>query len=70
LLAQEPPAEAAHYTLESGNEIWVAVAASAQQKCDRCWHYREDVGHHAEHTGLCGRCVDNVDGDGEERQFA
>ena len=70
LVAQEPPAEAQHYTLESGDEIWVAVAASTHQKCARCWHYREDVGSHAEHPELCGRCVDNVDGEGEERQYA
>ena len=70
LMAEQPPAEAAHYTLESGDEIWVTVAASGHQKCDRCWHYREDVGSHADHPELCGRCVDNVAGDGEARQFA
>jgi isoleucyl-tRNA synthetase len=70
LVAEQPPVEAAHYTLESGDELWVAVAASAQQKCSRCWHYREDVGHHTDHPELCGRCVENVDGDGEEREFA
>jgi isoleucyl-tRNA synthetase len=70
LLAEQPPAEAAHYTLESGDELWVAVSASAQQKCARCWHYREDVGSHAEHPELCGRCVENVAGEGEERHFA
>ncbi len=69
-VVNEPPAEAMHYTLESGDEIWVAVAASAHQKCSRCWHYREDVGSHADHPELCGRCVENVDGDGESRRFA
>ncbi len=69
-LSGEPPAEAMHYTLESGDELWVAVAASAHQKCTRCWHYREDVGSNSKHPELCGRCVDNVDGDGEERRFA
>ncbi len=48
----------------------VSVAASAQEKCDRCWHHSEDVGHHAEHDSLCGRCVENVDGDGEKRAYA
>jgi isoleucyl-tRNA synthetase len=65
-----PPPEAMHYTLENGDEIWVAVSASAHQKCTRCWHYREDVGSHSEHPELCGRCVDNVAGDGESRRFA
>eukprot|EP01032_Pedospumella_encystans_P000346 gene346-387_t len=34
----------------------VAVAASAAAKCERCWHYRADVGTHADHPTLCGRC--------------
>ncbi|MGM0594875.1 MAG: isoleucine--tRNA ligase, partial [Pseudomonadota bacterium] len=51
----EPPAEAMHYTLANGDEAWIAVAASPHQKCARCWHYREDVGSHAEHPQLCGR---------------
>jgi len=48
----------------------IVVKASGHQKCARCWHLREDVGQHAAHPELCGRCVDNVDGDGEQRQFA
>ena len=48
----------------------VAVAASTNAKCERCWHYRADVGSHAEHAGLCGRCYDNLFGAGEPRKFA
>ena len=48
----------------------VNVAASAHAKCVRCWHYREDVGAHAEDPELCGRCVENVNGSGEKRCFA
>ena len=48
----------------------VSIAASNHTKCERCWHHREDVGQHADHPDLCGRCVDNVDGAGEARQFA
>jgi isoleucyl-tRNA synthetase len=48
----------------------VAVTASEAAKCERCWHYRADVGSHHEHTGLCGRCVSNLFGSGEERRFA
>ncbi len=47
----------------------VAVKASAHPKCERCWHHREDVGSHAEHETLCGRCVDNIEGSGEERFY-
>ncbi len=48
----------------------VAVAASGHAKCGRCWHHREDVGSHAGHEELCGRCVSNVEGEGETRHFA
>jgi len=50
--------------------IRIKVLASEQPKCVRCWHQRYDVGEHAEHPELCGRCVDNVAGDGEHRRFA
>jgi len=43
--------------------------ASEYPKCDRCWHHREDVGSHADHPALCGRCVENVDGSGEQRLY-
>jgi isoleucyl-tRNA synthetase len=52
-----------------GQPVWVEAAASSAAKCVRCWHYRDDVGQHAEHPELCGRCVDNVDGVGEQRLF-
>ncbi len=40
------------------------------QKCERCWHHREDVGANTEHEQLCGRCIENVTGSGEQRAFA
>lgn len=39
-------------------------------KCPRCWHYATDIGQDSEHPDLCGRCVTNVAGNGEERKFA
>jgi len=69
-LAGDPPAEAQHFTLSTNDEVWVAVSASEHEKCVRCWHYREDVGSHAEHPELCGRCIENVDGQGETRIYA
>jgi isoleucyl-tRNA synthetase len=48
----------------------VIVTPSTYQKCERCWHYRADVGAVAEHAGLCGRCVSNLFGSGEKRNFA
>jgi isoleucyl-tRNA synthetase len=46
------------------------VASSAQGKCERCWHWRGDVGSDPAHPGLCGRCVANLFGAGEPRAFA
>jgi isoleucyl-tRNA synthetase len=48
----------------------VAVLPTAHVKCARCWHWREDVGSDTAHPELCGRCVSNLHGDGEARQFA
>jgi len=61
--------DAIHFTLSTNDELWVAVAPSAHEKCVRCWHHRADVGSHAEHPGLCDRCIENVDGGGEPRRF-
>ncbi|MCM0045406.1 MAG: isoleucine--tRNA ligase [Burkholderiaceae bacterium] len=48
----------------------VVVNPSAYRKCERCWHYRHDVGADAGHPGLCGRCVSNLFGSGEARRVA
>jgi isoleucyl-tRNA synthetase len=50
--------------------VRVKVIVSEQPKCVRCWHQRHDVGADPEHPELCGRCVENVAGAGETRQFA
>ena len=63
----EKPAVAVDTDVEG---LSVRVSASEHAKCVRCWHFREDVGQHEDHPELCGRCIDNVDGDGENRQFA
>ena len=62
--------DAVHYTLASGDELWVSVLASGHEKCVRCWHHREDVGGNKTHPELCGRCVENIDADGEVRKYA
>jgi isoleucyl-tRNA synthetase len=49
--------------------VWVRAQASTAPKCGRCWHHRPDVGSNAEHPTICGRCVDNVTGPGEARQW-
>jgi isoleucyl-tRNA synthetase len=63
-----PPQAAA---VEEGNDdfAWIVARPSAAKKCVRCWHKREDVGSSAEHPELCGRCVTNIAGPGEQRRF-
>jgi isoleucyl-tRNA synthetase len=58
-----------------GAELAVTVTPSTATKCERCWHYADDVGAHAEHPTLCGRCVGNLaeaagTGAGEKRTIA
>lgn len=50
--------------------LLLEIHTSGYAKCDRCWHHREDVGQHAAHPELCGRCIENIEGDGEQRAFA
>ena len=63
----EAPAEAFAGELEG---LRVVVVASNAEKCERCWHKRDDVGQVAAHPTLCVRCVTNVDGEGEVRHYA
>ncbi|NIG62811.1 MAG: isoleucine--tRNA ligase [Serratia symbiotica] len=48
----------------------IAVSTAEGEKCPRCWHYTTDIGLVAEYTDICGRCVTNVAGDGEKRNYA
>ncbi|MEJ2523849.1 MAG: class I tRNA ligase family protein, partial [Gammaproteobacteria bacterium] len=50
--------------------VFAKVAPVTDEKCVRCWHRRPDVGADPEHPGICGRCVENVAGDGETRRWA
>jgi len=55
---------------EVGSGVRVNVKSSTNAKCDRCWHYRADVGSDAVHPTICGRCVSNLFGSGEVRKYA
>ena len=50
--------------------LTVEVKPSEAAKCERCWHYRDDVGVNPEHPTLCGRCDSNLHGTGEVRSKA
>ena len=54
--------------LKLGAQTQVTPRPSQAIKCERCWHYVDDVGQ-AGHEGLCGRCVSNLHGSGEARPF-
>jgi isoleucyl-tRNA synthetase len=56
--------------LIAGSAISIGVDASKHSKCERCWHYVEDVGSDAAHPTICGRCVSNLYGEGEKRTHA
>jgi isoleucyl-tRNA synthetase len=55
---------------QAGAGVTVAVKSSTYTKCERCWHYRADVGSDAAHPSICGRCVSNLFGSGEVRKYA
>lgn len=56
--------------LLEGAGLSIQVTPSTAPKCERCWHYREDVGHDAAHPTICGRCTSNLYGAGEPRKVA
>ena len=57
-------------SVAKGDELTVAAKVSGGEKCERCWHYTDDVGSVAAHPTLCARCAENVDGKGETRHYA
>ncbi|EEB77599.1 isoleucyl-tRNA synthetase [marine gamma proteobacterium HTCC2148] len=67
LPSSEVPESSAQTEVEG---LKLAIAVSEAEKCERCWHRSADIGEFAAHPTLCGRCVQNVDGDGEQRSFA
>jgi len=52
------------------SNVSVMVTPSPHTKCERCWHYRAEVGKNSVHPGLCGRCISNLFGPGEPRDHA
>lgn len=53
----------------NADEVFVLAQPSSKSKCVRCWHHRTDVGVNAAHPELCGRCVSNIEGPGEDRKW-
>ncbi|MDQ3206468.1 MAG: isoleucine--tRNA ligase [Pseudomonadota bacterium] len=55
--------------MEQTGDVAVSASATSKTKCARCWQHRSDVGTHIGHATLCGRCVSNVEGQGEDRRW-
>ncbi len=53
-----------------GSATSVSTTASSDTKCERCWHYQDDVGSDLAHPTICGRCTSNLYAAGEDRKFA
>ena len=56
--------------LAEGHSTQIEVNPSKAVKCERCWHYRDDVGINPAHPTICGRCDSNLHGAGEHREHA
>jgi isoleucyl-tRNA synthetase len=56
--------------LQRGETLAIKVSPSSATKCERCWHWRSDVGQDPAHAAICGRCVSNLHGAGEVRRVA
>ncbi|OUR64183.1 isoleucine--tRNA ligase [Methylophaga sp. 42_25_T18] len=67
LAATDKPTDSIATSVEG---LSLVLSASENNRCDRCWHQTEEVGQDDTHPELCNRCIDNVDGDGEQRSFA
>jgi len=64
---KQAPSDATRTEIEG---LWLSVAPAEGIKCERCWHVTTDIGESETHPELCGRCITNVDGDGEQRKYA
>jgi isoleucyl-tRNA synthetase len=64
-----PDAAAVPATGSARAGVWIAVAPTAEPKCVRCWQRRPDVGANPRHPQLCARCILNIEGPGEQREW-
>jgi len=65
----DKPDNAQECTLEEGT-VYILARVASGEKCVRCWHKRESVGKTSNHPELCGRCIENIEGQGEIRTYA
>ena len=68
--AQEADVVLPWRALRAGDALHIEVTALELAKCERCWHYSDDVGANPEHPTLCKRCDSNLHGSGDTRTHA
>ena len=54
---------------EATDALRIVATPTTRPKCVRCWQHRADVGAVATHPQICGRCVTNIEGEGEDRRW-
>ena len=64
-----PPGGAVPASNTGRSEVWILAQPTEDPKCVRCWQRRPDVGSDARHPELCRRCVSNIEGPGEKREY-
>ena len=67
--ARTPPGGAVPASNTGRSEVWILAQPTEDPKCVRCWQRRPDVGSDARHPELCRRCVSNIEGPGEKREY-
>jgi len=67
--AADAPAGAVPATNTGSGGVWLRAQPIEDPKCARCWQRRADVGHSQAHPQLCGRCIVNIEGPGEQRKY-
>ena len=67
--ATATPADAVPAVNTGSSGVWIVARPTAEAKCVRCWQRRPDVGSVARHLPLCARCVSNIEGPGETRNY-
>jgi isoleucyl-tRNA synthetase len=46
--------------MNDSDALSIGVTKASGTKCERCWHWEEDVGASPDHSTLCGRCVSAI----------
>jgi len=67
--ATAPPAGAVPASNTGRSGVWILARPTDDPKCVRCWQRRPDVGEDSRHPNLCRRCVGNIEGPGEVREY-